>query len=776
MKIFQNIVWRPLLSAAAGLSLCALLPVSCVKEDVGRPEGANAGLPEITACLTESVPATKTLVDGDLNVLWEAGDEISVFLKSSTNLEYALTGDGGSPAGNFRYVSGSASGLPVNFNYGVYPYRKDNRIGSDQRLQVTVPAVQPYAENSFAAGSNVMAAASEDKTLGFKNLCGYLVLKFYGEDVQIGGLSVRSNAGELLAGTGLVAIAPGEDPTLTLLGGGATQVDLTFGKSVALAASEDDATAFWIVLAPGMYAEGLTVTVTDGDGKVLLDKETRPLEIVRNEVYRLSPLRLGHTKVEPEWIELAPGFFWADINVGAGTPGDEGDFFAWGETEPKETYSWDNYKWGTLNAITKYNGKDGLSMLEAADDAASVNWSEFADCHIPTRAQLMWLRLNCDWTWQDEARDEEGNILQPSGMTVTSRERGYEKNGIFLPASGYYDGSALQQAGSVGFIWSSNYGFAAENAWYLYFYDPIPQVYTDCRYMGYPVRPVKRVPLESVSIEEKIAIKLVPGPGTPLTLTISPVYASVPAAVWTSADERVVTVNANGELTPVAPGVTTVTVQVGGKTASCTVTVYEPTIDGSPYVEMGDGLKWAKMNVGATSPEQAGNYYAWGETVHKRSCYLDDYQFYDERSRSFTKYNGRDQLLTLEAEDDAATVNWSDKWRMPTASEMATLCDKSKFTWTWTKDYEGTGVAGSIVISKIPGYEGNTIFLPATGHRDESTIVDEDFGEYWTASLDVSAQSCEAAVICKVNGDQPKTGSSPRYLGLPVRPVSATAE
>ena len=89
-------------------------------------------------------------------------------------------------------------------------------------------------------------------------------------------------------------------------------------------------------------------------------------------------------------LGLPSGTLWATFNVGAGSPEDEGDKFAWGETEPKETYSWDNYKYCNPKSkhvvITKYNDSDGLEVLETADDAATTKWG--SDWRMPTAEQL----------------------------------------------------------------------------------------------------------------------------------------------------------------------------------------------------------------------------------------------------------------------------------------------------------------------------------------------------------------------------------------------------
>lgn len=104
-------------------------------------------------------------------------------------------------------------------------------------------------------------------------------------------------------------------------------------------------------------------------------------------------------KVEPEYVDLGLSVKWATFNVGAIAPEDYGNYFAWGEVEPKAEYSWENYKWGdgTASNMTKYNEKDGLTTLKLEDDAAHVNWD--GKWRMPTDAEFTELREKCIWEW-----------------------------------------------------------------------------------------------------------------------------------------------------------------------------------------------------------------------------------------------------------------------------------------------------------------------------------------------------------------------------------------
>lgn len=137
-------------------------------------------------------------------------------------------------------------------------------------------------------------------------------------------------------------------------------------------------------------------------------------------------------------------------------------------------------------------------------------------------------------------------------------------------------------------------------------------------------------------------------------------------------------------------------------------------INGHEYVEMGDGLKWATCNVGASTPEEVGSRFAWGETETKSEYLRDNYKWYENENP--TKYNFDDGKTVLESSDDAATVNWGGSWRTPTLEEFANLLNQDNFEWKYDDAKKGFSVT-----SKISGYEGNSIFFKSKENYWSST-------------------------------------------------------
>ena len=198
------------------------------------------------------------------------------------------------------------------------------------------------------------------------------------------------------------------------------------------------------------------------------------------------------------------------------------------------------------------------------------------------------------------------------------------------------------------------------------------------------------------------------------------------------------------------------------------------TADGHEWVDLGlpSGLKWATMNVGATAPEAYGDYYAWGETAVKADYSWATYK-HGSADNQLTKYCSdasygkdgfTDDKTALDPEDDAAIQNWGGSWRMPTDAEWTELRDNCE--WTWTGDYNGTGVAGCTVTGK----NGNSIFLPAAGYRIDSGLdFAGDYGVYWSGSLFTDGPGY-AWYVCFLSGGV-RRGYDGRYGGQSVRPV-----
>lgn len=168
------------------------------------------------------------------------------------------------------------------------------------------------------------------------------------------------------------------------------------------------------------------------------------------------------------------------------------------------------------------------------------------------------------------------------------------------------------------------------------------------------------------------------------------------------------------------------------------------TVNGHDYVDLGlpSGLKWATCNVGASSPEEYGDYYAWGEVETK-------WEYTRENCKTYKK-----ELNDISGNPtyDVARAKWGSSWRMPTKEEFQELVDECR----WEREDE----KGYIVT----GPNGNSIFLPFTGHiYRNSRSYDMYFGYYWS-STPKPYNLYLAAYAHKVDYYY-------QYYGLSVRPV-----
>lgn len=312
-----------------------------------------------------------------------------------------------------------------------------------------------------------------------------------------------------------------------------------------------------------------------------------------------------------EFVDLGLSVKWATKNVGAEIITDYGDFFAWGETEPKEEYDWTTYKYseGKATKMTKYSNsslsaiQDFKYVLDASDDAAAICWG---DCwRTPTLNEMNELLQNCSWTWQN---NYEGSGI--AGFLVRSNISGYTDNFIFLPAAGHWGGKNPYDTNQKGMYWTSSldYGsFASLQAAQLFFGDD-----------GY----------QTISYDRQIG------------MTVRPVY-----------DDRE---------TNTSPEQFDYDDQIGGhyyvdlglsvKWATTNIGADTPMMGGNLFA-------WGETTLKETYSPKTYKYSVNG------------------RWDVVSKYTQKDSIATLEPSDDAATCNWGEEWRTPTIDEWNELIE-----------------------------------------------------------------------------------------------------
>ena len=184
-------------------------------------------------------------------------------------------------------------------------------------------------------------------------------------------------------------------------------------------------------------------------------------------------------------LGLPSGTLWATCNVGATTPEDYGDYFAWGETSPKTEYNWGTYKYRSVNKLTKYcfataSGiVDNKTTLELSDDAAYVNWGK--GWRTPTIKEIEELRNECEWY--------KTSLNGVDGCIVKSNKNG---NSIFVPYAGYCSGADFIDGKTTLNLWSSSLS-ADDSAQAYMLYSPASSsngIIDDGRFYGQSIRAV----------------------------------------------------------------------------------------------------------------------------------------------------------------------------------------------------------------------------------------------------------------------------------------------
>jgi hypothetical protein len=177
------------------------------------------------------------------------------------------------------------------------------------------------------------------------------------------------------------------------------------------------------------------------------------------------------------------------------------------------------------------------------------------------------------------------------------------------------------------------------------------------------------------------------------------------------------------------------------------------------YVDLGIGIVFATVNIGAQTPEAVGSYFAWGETATKDEYTEANYEFRGGPGHDEKYKEGPNDPHTLLAEDDAASVIWGETWYTPTAEDWAKLLEAEDFEWVAVD-------GGYKVVSKIEGFEGNYIILP--------------FYKYWSSDLYIHpeppapapGERNKLAQILNVASDIIESYRHTRYLGLAIHPVA----
>lgn len=606
---------------------------------------------------------TRVYANEDLLLRWTADDRVSIFGKNTLNQQYKFLGETGDNSGGFSKVDGAeyVTGNPISHTVSVYPYQASTKITEGEVLTVTFPAEQHYAENTFGLGANTMVSVTADDFLQYKNVGGYLVLKLYGEGVSISSITLKGNNGEKLAGKATVTMPLDGVPTAALAEDATDQITLVCDTPVALGATAEESTEFWLVVPPTTFSKGFTLTVRD-KAKGFFEKSTdKPLDLSRNMLSKMAALDIDidtTSPVESTLAEIAcrpngtpvktnPVQVMAKTLRGFILADDTRTMFLYSMTDIEDIAVGDIIQ--VTSTFTHYRDLPELSGIDAYTCLSSGNTPSYPG---PT-----------DITARSDFDDD------------------FFKDFQYISLTGSLESIRTNHIGNSFFVErSADDELFPFNIFYPYDYQD-----TDGYSIGDAIR------------------------------------AEGYFAGFNSSDICII--------------ITSMTAQ------------HQPEA-----VDLGlpSGLKWASYNLGASKPEEYGDYYAWGETEPYYGS-LDPLTWNEGKEAGYTwasykwcrgsystmtkycsnssyGYNGfTDTKSVLDLEDDAASVNLGGKWRMPTDAEFTEL--RNNCTWEWSAV---KGINGQ----KVTGPNGNSIFFPAAGSRDNTLLSGAGSnGDYWSSSL-----------------------------------------
>ena len=822
-----------------------LLVASCTVQK--EEEFENPAQHRYHAVAEEPVDAeTRVYADSKLRVRWNEGDHISIFERNTYNQEYEFLGDTGDTAGDFEQVesSGYHTGGPIEDGhvYAIYPYHNRNKCDYDGKLTVDFPSTQHYKKDSFGVGANVMVAKTNTLDLRFMHVGGYRTFKLYGEGVFVSSVRIESNGPEYLSGRTEVVIGSDDNLAISFIEStsNSKSVELVCDTPVALGATDDDAVEFWFVLPPGTLTQGFTVTITDINGNEFTRSTSNSIEIKSGVKKSMTAFEVELEPVHPNNViyytssdgnviaPFATNVFGANLvsNEYVGAKGImvfDADVTMIGDSAFKYCES--------LTGITipdsvksigesAFSGCENLSDINIPDSVKSIGENSFE------------LTSLTSFTIPEGVTTIESNTFAScfslASVTIPESVK-YIKSGAFTCCSAL---SGITLPNNLESIESD----AFSNCYSLTSI-VIPSRVTiidnwafgECGNLSQITLPDGLEIIESYAFYSCESLTSISIPPSVTSIGSNAFEASgltkivIPESVTSIGDRAFYGCTRMASITVEAVNPPAdVTNETFDETNECPIYVPAASMNryrdswgwyayrmyaippqtelaGHAYVDMGNGLKWATMNIGATSEEEYGDYFAWGETETKESYtmanyvlasipesetnpngtgwkFINKYTFADRYTEGIW-YNASGEFIgdnkstfaDYNYEDDAAREHWGSTWRTPTAEEWQWLLDNCYDEHV--ANYKNTGINGLFLISNI---NGNELFLPEAGYRYATNFYPNlSHGRYWSSTRSSSESDYAVSLLYGNNGPDTATiDDMDRFLGYPIRAVS----
>ena len=470
------------------MTLAVMAAGSCSRQEETAFQGESSEINRLAVrAILGDDGGTKTVRNEDGSIWWMPGDAINLFYGETNLGKFTTDITVPQPVATF-YGSGTletqaGSHSSTQF-WAIYPYDAANEFHGNY-VSMTIPDYQDGVPGTFADKLNPAFAITSGLDLTFYNVGGWFSFKVTQSGIT--SATFRGNNGENIAGN----IYVGNLNPYYLVVEGRKSIKIRPADGGSFIPGKE----YRIVLLPQTFENGYTLTFEIG-ARTATFVENNSVTIER--AHYLGKLNADSgLQWDPNYVEMAPGLYFATRNLGASTETDCGDYFAWGEMEPyykyqypltwkegKETgYSWDSYKYTNDggSSFTKYGTDDNRMVLEATDDPARQEWG--GNWRVPTAEEWVFLTNTAKFSWEWDSSKH--------GFKVTSKITRYEGSSIFIPATGGYNGTEFLYPDQAAY-WSSSLYDASDRAWAMGAQAQPSQVvvFSNSRNFGFPIRPV----------------------------------------------------------------------------------------------------------------------------------------------------------------------------------------------------------------------------------------------------------------------------------------------
>ena len=534
------------------LSTVFLTLFACSKEDqvsavkASRQDGKTAKFYASSEVLDSG---TKVYADEDLRVLWNERDMISIFNYTNVNDGYVFDGEDGDNSGGFSFeIEGPnpSTHLDLRHIYAVYPYLHETFLlkgESIDTLSVDLPRDQYYREKSFGVGANTMVAVADGNFLGFKNVCGYLRFRFYGDNMTVKYIMLEGNNGEKIAGRAKVILSTSAAPSVSMQSEATDRVFIYCPEGVELGTTSADATEFIFVIPPTVFSGGFTVrvyTINNESFESFEKSSTRSLTISRNRMESMGVMKLERfiPFIPVNWVELDQTS--ATLKVG--------DTVTLTATVSPADATDKTVTWSTSDATvaTVVDGVVTAKKIGSATITAMAGDKE-ATCFITVEATPT--PVTSVTLSQTSATLEVGNTMT---LTATVNPADATDKTVTWSTSDATVATVVN-----GEVTAKKIGTATITAM-------AGDKEATCSITV--VIPVNSITLNQTSATLKV------GETVTLTATVNPDDATDKTVTWSTSNATVATV-VDGVVTARKIGAATITAMAGGKEATCVITV-----------------------------------------------------------------------------------------------------------------------------------------------------------------------------------------------------------